>query len=104
MKELIKNYAYEFIWDNIEIFKHIDIFKEETISQQACIKKIKKTSCDYEIIFFNNDIWRIVPATKYSKGYRCNISLIDRDIEKSIISDIILPMTISTPYSAYNYY
>lgn len=54
--------------------------------------------------YTNGDIWKCIPATGNARGYRSNISIIERCIDKEIFCSIILPTTISYPYKAFDFY
>ena len=56
------------------------------------------------IIFENGDIWRLIAVADNVKAQRCNISLIEQNIEKNFINAIIKPYTTAWPFTAYNYY
>ena len=69
------------------------------------IEKVISYHNEYTIIFSNGDIWRCAEANGFSsRGRRCNIALIDKNISKEIISSIILPCIIKYPYGAIGYY
>lgn len=52
----------------------------------------------------NGDVWRALAAIDLARGYRCNISYIDKQIPQEIVETIIYPSTTAGPYQAYNYY
>ena len=69
------------------------------------IERIISSRYEYTIIFSNGDIWRCAEANGFSsRGRRCNIALIDKNISKEVISSIILPCIIKYPYGAVGYY
>ena len=69
------------------------------------IEKVISYHNEYTIIFSNGDIWHCVEANDFSsRGRRCNIALIDKNISKEVISSIILPCIIKYPYGAVGYY
>ena len=69
------------------------------------IEKVISYHNEYTIIFSNGDIWHCVEANGFSsRGRRCNIALIDKNISKEVISSIILPCIIKYPYGAVGYY
>lgn len=69
------------------------------------IERIISSRYEYTIIFSNGDIWHCVEANSFSsRGRRCNIALIDKNISKEVISSIILPCIIKYPYGAVGYY
>ena len=57
-----------------------------------------------EIWFMNGDIWKLVSSETSALANRCNISYIERGIEKRVIREIILPATTLSPYQAFKYY
>lgn len=69
------------------------------------IRLVREKKNEYErlVYFENDDSWRLVNPIK-SMGARCNISYIDKNIDKIIIDEIINPCTLLFPYSGYNYY
>ena len=62
----------------------------------------KHSGC--EIVFDNNDVWKMLPARESSRMCRTNISYIDRRIDQSFVQDIIKHCTIMWPYQAFRYY
>lgn len=64
---------------------------------------ITKNICS-QIIFDNNDIWRVVKASDCGRGQCVNISYIDRRIPQDIIDIIIKPQTKAYPYQAFKFY
>ena len=63
------------------------------------IEKVISYHNEYTIIFSNGDIWHCVEANGFSsRGRRCNIALIDKNISKEEISSIILTCIIKYPY------
>lgn len=64
-----------------------------------------KPESDVRMIKYDNgDEWRIVSATAASKGYRCNLSYIDSEIDPEIIKTIIEPATTALPFNGFNYF
>ena len=69
------------------------------------IEKVISYHNEYTIIFSNGDIWRCAEANGFSsRGRRCNIALIDKNIPKEVVGSIILPCIINYPYGAVGYY
>lgn len=69
------------------------------------IERIIYSRYEYTIIFFNGDIWHCAEINGFSsRGRRCNIALIDKNIPKEVVSSIILPCIINYPYGAVGYY
>lgn len=62
--------------------------------------QIVKTKNEYIITYENGDNWR----NTNSRGYKCNISYIDREIADDIIDTIIKPCTTDFPYHGFEYY
>lgn len=62
----------------------------------------KHSGC--EIVFDNNDVWKMLPARESARMCRTNISYIDRRIDQLFIQDIIKPCTTMWPYQAFRYY
>ena len=56
------------------------------------------------VLFNNGDIWSLIPAQEYSRGHRCNVSYIPRNINQNIYHNIILRSTTRPPFQAYYYY
>lgn len=57
-----------------------------------------------QIIFNNEDIWKMILARESSRMCRTNISYIDRRIDQLFIQEIIKPCTTMWPYQAFRYY
>ena len=68
------------------------------------IDSIKNSKAQYKVQFKNNDFWQLIPALDSSRGNICNISLVQKEIPKNVINEIILPCTKSKPYRAIGYY
>lgn len=68
---------------------------------------IEKVSCSkygYWVCFTNGDYWRAIKCNEASCGQRCNISYVDRKINKALVNCIIKPCTTGYPYHAIQYY
>ena len=63
-----------------------------------------KTKTEYTITYENGDNWRALRGNTNSRGYRCNISYIDREIADDIVDTIIKPCTTCFPYHGFEYY
>ena len=67
-------------------------------------KSLSKKNCNrtniYEVIYANGDIWQAITT----RGYKANVSYIDRSIPDNIIDTIIKPATVSPPYTAIHYF
>lgn len=66
--------------------------------------QIVKTKNEYIITYENGDNWRAIRGNTNSRGYKCNISYIDREIADDIIDTIIKPCTTDFPYHGFEYY
>ena len=78
------------------------------------LKKLEHLICQYEmagikvrerknsfnpyVIFENDDYWTLVSAAENSRGYRCNISYIERAIDFETYATIIARTTKDFPY------
>ena len=58
----------------------------------------------YEVVYANGDMWQAIAANTNARGYKVNISYIDRSIPDDLIDTIIKPATISPPYTAIHYF
>ena len=50
--------------------------------------------------FSNGDKWTVIPANENSRGARCNIAYIERNIDYNVYRTIISPSVYDCPYSA----
>lgn len=66
--------------------------------------QIIKTKNEYIITYENGDNWRAIRGNTNSRGYKCNISYIDREIADDIVDTIIKPCTTDFPYHGFEYY
>ena len=66
--------------------------------------QIVKTKNEYTITYENGDNWRAIRGNTNSRGYKCNISYIDREIADDIVDTIIKPCTTDFPYHGFEYY
>ena len=66
--------------------------------------QIVKTKNEYIITYENGDNWRAIRGNTNSRGYKCNISYIDREIADDIVDTIIKPCTTCFPYHGFEYY
>lgn len=66
--------------------------------------QIIKTKTEYTITYENGDNWRAIRGNTNSRGYKCNISYIDREIADDIVDTIIKPCTTCFPYHGVEYY
>lgn len=84
---------------------------EEIIEEYAkirinSVKRVVNLSTHISTVTFDNgDYWQAVQATEQGKGQRCNISYIDRQLEKYVTTiKIIKQCTTAMPYNAINYF
>lgn len=54
--------------------------------------------------FNNNDVWEVRQPNENNQGVRCNISYIDRTIDRYTVDTLIRHSMIATPYTAYKYF
>ena len=67
-------------------------------------KEVKSKDICY-IRFVNNDIWYLIKASENaSRGRRCNVAYIHRNISSDIIKSVILPSLLPKPYRGVTYY
>ena len=66
--------------------------------------RIIKSKNEYIITYENGDYWRACCINTSSRGYKCNISYIDREIADDIVDTIIKPCTTCFPYHGFEYY
>ena len=66
--------------------------------------QIVKTKTEYTITYENGDNWRAVLGNINIRGYKCNISYIDREIADDIVDTIIKRCTTCFPYHGFEYY
>lgn len=63
-----------------------------------------RTQQRYELTFDNGDHWRVVRACESSRGYKANLSYVDRRIQDMSIIEIINHCTMMGPWNAIKYY
>ena len=76
----------------------------ERLGYKPLTKRNGNASNTYELVYANGDMWQAVKAGENARGYKANISYIDRSIPDDIIDTIIKPATISPPYTAIHYF
>ena len=76
----------------------------ERLGYKPLTKRNRNASNTYELVYANGDMWQAVRAGENARGYKVNISYIDRSIPDDIIDRIIKPATISPPYTAIHYF
>lgn len=54
--------------------------------------------------FQNGDIWKIKKAGDCNRGYCCNVSYIERNIDYDIYRCVIFPCTKGYPYTAIHFW
>lgn len=52
----------------------------------------------------NGDFWQTAPSYESSRGMKCNISYVEKDISEDFINRVIKPCTTAYPYNAITYY
>lgn len=94
------------VWSYITNDGIEQLLKIEKDYNQMGIKTQKKVinKAQSYITFDNNDVWRVVRASDFGRGYATNISYIDRRIPQDIINTIIKPVTKAWPYQAFKFY
>ena len=58
----------------------------------------------YEVVYANGDMWQAITANTNARGYKANISYIDRSISEYLIDVVIKHATVSPPYTAIHYF
>ena len=58
------------------------------------------TKINTSVIFENGDTWKVIAANECSRGQRCNIAYIERNIDFNIYQTIICPTITAFPFSA----
>ena len=76
----------------------------ERLGYKPLTKRNGNASNTYELVYANGDIWQAVRAGKNARGYKANISYIDRSISDYLIDAVIKPATVSPPYTAIHYF
>lgn len=67
-------------------------------------KQSKSVSSKNYVLFENGDLWNLLPANEYCRGFRVNISYIDENIEEEFIHSVIDHSTTAMPYQGIMYY
>ena len=68
-----------------------------------CIKCINSI-IRREAIFENGDFWLAISGNEISRGHKCDVSYIDREIESRVVCEVIEPCTCGNLFSAKNYF
>ena len=76
----------------------------ERLGYKPLTKRKGNASNTYELVYANGDMWQAVRAGENARGYKVNVSYIDRAIPDHLIDTIIKPATISPPYTAIHYF
>lgn len=76
----------------------------ERLGYKPLTKRNGNASNTYELVYANGDMWRAVRAGENARGYKANISYIDRSISDYLIDVVIKPATVSPPYTAIHYF
>lgn len=80
-------------------------FLDQDYRKQGIEPVEMKGESDIRMIKYDNgDEWQIVSATTTSRGYKCNLSYIDSEIDPEIVETIIKPATIARPFNGFNYF
>lgn len=58
------------------------------------------TKNNTSVIFENGDTWEVIAAIERSRGKRCNIAYVERNIDSNIYQTIICRTIIDFPFSA----
>ena len=76
----------------------------ERLGYKPLTKRNGNASNTYELVYANGDMWQAITANINTRGYKANISYIDRSIPDNLIDTIIKPATVSPPYTAIHYF
>ena len=76
----------------------------ERLGYKPLTKRNGNASNTYELVYANGDMWQAVRASENARGYKANISYIDRSISDYLIDVVIKPATVSPPYTAIHYF
>ena len=76
----------------------------ERLGYKPLTKRNGNASNTYELVYANGDMWQAVRAGENARGYKANISYIDRSISDYLIDVVIKPATVSPPYTAIHYF
>lgn len=76
----------------------------ERLGYKPLTKRNGNASNTYELVYANGDMWQAVRVSENARGYKVNVSYIDRAIPDHLIDTIIKPATISPPYTAIHYF
>lgn len=85
---------------NIELQRMIDNY--ERMSYTTVSQVISKNNS--RVVFDNGDVWEVRHPSEDVRGVRCNISYIDRTIDRYTVDTLIRKTMILTPYTAYKYF
>ena len=76
----------------------------ERLGYKPLTKRNGNASNTYELVYANGDMWQAVRAGENVRGYKANISYIDRSISDYLIDVVIKLATVSPPYTAIHYF
>lgn len=76
----------------------------ERLGYKPLTKRNGNASNTYELVYANGDMWQAITAGENARGYKANISYIDRSISDYLIDAVIKPATVSPPYTAIHYF
>lgn len=99
MRGIVWAYDYETGLTQLEKIKEnyqsmgIELVRERISKHSGC-----------QIVFDNDDVWKMLLARESARMCRTNISYIDRRIDQSFVQDIIKHCTTMWPYQAFRYY
>lgn len=100
MKGVIWSYVWE---DALEELKEIEKGYER-IQINPVKKTITHSRNEACTVLENGDCWKVVRGIPSSRGYKVNVSYIDRRIPQKIVDEIIKPCSIAYPFKAFYYY
>lgn len=80
--------------------KELEIIKNRYLTYGEILTEIKKNSFKTQ----SGDYWVAVKTNEYARGYRCNISYIDKTIPEDIVNEIVIPATKAYPYRGFEYF
>lgn len=66
--------------------------------------KIEDGNIELQRMIDNGDVWEVRHPSEDVRGVRCNISYIDRTIDRYTVDTLIRKTMILTPYTAYKYF
>ena len=102
MKGIIWGKASVDAWEKLEEIKANYLKVGFAIERESNAK----SRTEREVWFSNGDYWMALKAqpNKAGRGFKANVSYIDRNIDKTLVNTIILHCTVAFPYSAIRYF